>query len=112
MAANGTGAHGYSAIFNFAKGAVDERLQTLLKEFDGPAACVIKHHNPCGCALGDTLFEAFVDAHAGDPLSAFGGVIGFNREVDAKTAAEIAGPDRFVEAVVAPAFSLWPAGPL
>jgi len=77
----------------------------IVKEFDEPAACIVKHHNPCGTAIGKTLLSAFVEAHAGDPLSAFGGVIGVNRELDAETADEMAKPDRFIEAVVAPSFS-------
>lgn len=77
----------------------------IVKEFDEPSACIVKHHNPCGCAIGKNLLEAFNLAHAGDPLSAFGGVIGFNRDVDAQTAAEIAQPNRFIEAIVAPGFT-------
>src|SRR5204862_2133858 len=55
----------------------------LVREFSSPAAAVIKHNNPCGCAVGSTLEEAFRKAYEGDPVSAFGGVISFNREVDA-----------------------------
>lgn len=78
----------------------------IVKDFAEPCACVIKHNNPCGCAVhDDDLLEAFKQAHAGDPLSAFGGVIGLNRKVDARVAAEIAAPDRFVEAIVAPLFA-------
>ena len=51
-----------------------------------PAAVVIKHNNPCGCALGQTLAEAFAKAYAGDPVSAFGSIVGFNRPLDAATA--------------------------
>ena len=54
----------------------------LAREFVEPAAVVIKHSNPCGAAVGVTLAEAFKKAHEGDPLSAYGGVLGFNREVD------------------------------
>lgn len=77
----------------------------IVKEFEESGACIVKHHNPCGCAIGKDLLDAFKQAHSGDPLSAFGGVIGLNREVDAKTAAEIAQPDRFIEAIVAPKFT-------
>jgi phosphoribosylaminoimidazolecarboxamide formyltransferase/IMP cyclohydrolase len=77
----------------------------LVREFDQPAAVVIKHNNPCGAATAATLAEAFQRAHDGDPLSAFGGVLGFNREVDAATAERIAEPNRFVEAIIAPGFS-------
>jgi phosphoribosylaminoimidazolecarboxamide formyltransferase/IMP cyclohydrolase len=77
----------------------------LVREFAGPAAVVIKHNNPCGAAVGVTLAEAFARAHDGDPLSAFGGVLGFNREVDEPTATQITEPNRFVECVIAPGYS-------
>ncbi len=67
-----------------------------------PAAVVIKHNNPCGCALGQTLSEAFAKAYAGDPVSAFGSIVGFNRPLDAATAEQMSQPDRFIEAVIAP----------
>lgn len=70
---------------------------------DPPAAAIIKHTNPCGCALGDTLAEAYRRAFEADPVSAFGGVIALNRQVDGETARELA--KTFVEAIAAPAFS-------
>ncbi|HEX4069978.1 MAG TPA: bifunctional phosphoribosylaminoimidazolecarboxamide formyltransferase/IMP cyclohydrolase [Planctomycetaceae bacterium] len=76
----------------------------LVREFTDPAAVVIKHNNPCGCALGKTLAEAFGKAHAGDPVSAFGSVVGFNRPLDAATAELMTLPDRFIEAVIAPSY--------
>ena len=76
----------------------------LAREFTDPAAVVIKHNNPCGCALGKTLSEAFDKAHAGDPVSAFGSVVGFNRPLDAATAELMTLPDRFIEAVIAPSY--------
>jgi phosphoribosylaminoimidazolecarboxamide formyltransferase/IMP cyclohydrolase len=77
----------------------------LAREFSEPAAIVIKHNNPCGAAIGRTLEEAYRKAYAGDPLSAYGGVLGFNREVDEATAREATEPNRFVECVIAPGFS-------
>jgi len=77
----------------------------LVREFAEPAAVVIKHNNPCGAALGSTLEEAFRKAYEGDPLSAYGGVLGFNREVEAATAQQITEPNRFVECIIAPGFS-------
>jgi phosphoribosylaminoimidazolecarboxamide formyltransferase/IMP cyclohydrolase len=77
----------------------------LVREFAQPAAVVIKHNNPCGAAVADTLEEAFRKAFEGDPLSAYGGVLGFNRVVDEATAIQISEPNRFVECVVAPDFS-------
>ncbi|MEO8659256.1 MAG: bifunctional phosphoribosylaminoimidazolecarboxamide formyltransferase/IMP cyclohydrolase [Bryobacteraceae bacterium] len=75
----------------------------LILEFDGPAAAIIKHTNPCGCAEQATLAEAYRKAYEADPISAFGGVLAFNRELDGETAAEVA--KLFVEAVAAPGYS-------
>ncbi|MEW5762141.1 MAG: bifunctional phosphoribosylaminoimidazolecarboxamide formyltransferase/IMP cyclohydrolase [Bacillota bacterium] len=75
----------------------------LVREFVEPAAVVVKHTNPCGAATAATLAEAYRKAFAGDPVSAFGGIVALNREVDGETAAAMAGI--FLEAVIAPAFS-------
>ena len=75
----------------------------LIWEFENPAAAIIKHTNPCGCAEQESLAEAYRRALACDPVSAFGSVIAFNREVDGATAAAVA--ELFVEAVVAPSFA-------
>ena len=75
----------------------------LVQEFNEPAAIIMKHTNPCGAATGATILEAYIKALACDPVSAFGGVIGINREVDAAAAEEIA--KLFVEAIAAPSFS-------
>ena len=75
----------------------------LASEFDQTAVAIIKHTNPCGVGLGATVAEAYTRALAADPVSAFGGVIGVNREVDGAAAAEIA--KLFVEAIVAPGFT-------
>jgi phosphoribosylaminoimidazolecarboxamide formyltransferase/IMP cyclohydrolase len=75
----------------------------LALEFDAPAAAIIKHTNPCGCAEAGTPAEAYRRAYECDPVSAYGGVLAFNREVDEETAREIA--KTFVEAIVAPEFS-------
>jgi phosphoribosylaminoimidazolecarboxamide formyltransferase/IMP cyclohydrolase len=77
----------------------------LVREFHGPAACVIKHNNPCGAAFGESLAEAFQRAYEGDPVSAFGGILAFNRELDDATATLITEPNRFVEAIIAPAYN-------
>jgi phosphoribosylaminoimidazolecarboxamide formyltransferase/IMP cyclohydrolase len=77
----------------------------LVREFGQPAAAVIKHNNPCGAAVAATLAEAFRRAYEGDPLSAYGGVIAFNREVDEATAMQLTEPNRFIECIVAPGFS-------
>jgi phosphoribosylaminoimidazolecarboxamide formyltransferase/IMP cyclohydrolase len=72
-------------------------------ESDPAAVIIMKHTNPCGAATGSTILEAYTKALACDPVSAFGGVIGVNREVDGEAAAEIA--KLFVEAIAAPGFS-------
>lgn len=76
----------------------------IVRAFDQPAAVVIKHNNPCGAAVGQSLADAAKRALDGDPQSAFGGVIGFNREVDAATAELLSTPGLFIEAIVAPDF--------
>src|ERR1700678_4245890 len=77
----------------------------LVGEFGGEdaAVAIIKHTNPCGAATGATVLEAYRRALEADPVSAFGGVIGINREVDAEAAEEIA--KLLVEAIVAPSFT-------
>ena len=73
----------------------------LVGEFELPACAIIKHNNPCGCAVGGTAVEAYRRAFASDPLSAFGGVICLNRTVDAALAEALS--NQFVEVVIAPA---------
>jgi len=78
----------------------------LVKEFkDIPAAAVIKHANPCGMGVGSTLLEAYQKAYAGDPLSAYGGIVALNREVTGEVATEIARKDSFIEVVIAPGYT-------
>jgi phosphoribosylaminoimidazolecarboxamide formyltransferase/IMP cyclohydrolase len=76
---------------------------SAVSSFTPPTAVIIKHTNPCGLACGDTLLDAYKRAHAGDPISAYGGIIGFNREVDEATAAEL--NQLFYEAIIAPSYS-------
>lgn len=75
----------------------------LVREFEQPAAVVIKHTNPCGTAIGNTLVEAYKKAFDADAVSAFGGIVGLNREVDKATAEELSKP--FLEAIIAPSFA-------
>ena len=72
-----------------------------VRAFAEPACVIVKHANPCGAALGETLSEAYEHAYATDPTSAFGGIIAFNRPLDAATAELIVGR-QFVEVIVAP----------
>jgi phosphoribosylaminoimidazolecarboxamide formyltransferase/IMP cyclohydrolase len=75
----------------------------LAADFDQPASAIIKHTNPCGCAEADSLVESYRRSFEADPVSAFGGVLAFNRTVDGETAAEIA--KTFIEAIVAPDYA-------
>ncbi len=75
----------------------------LVKEFERTAAVIVKHNNPCGAATGETPVDAYRKARDCDPVSAFGGVIAFNRMVDLDTARELAAT--FVEVVVAPEYA-------
>ncbi|MFH1258265.1 MAG: bifunctional phosphoribosylaminoimidazolecarboxamide formyltransferase/IMP cyclohydrolase, partial [Elusimicrobiota bacterium] len=79
-----------------------EAAYSLVQEFSGPACIIVKHNNPCGAAEGKSLLEAYQNALACDPVSAFGGVIGFNRPVDNLTAIEL--DKLFVECVIAPEY--------
>ncbi len=75
----------------------------LVAEFEQPAAAIIKHATPCGAAVGATLAEAYASARACDPVSVFGGIVAFNREMDEPTAQAMTG--LFTEAVIAPTYS-------
>jgi phosphoribosylaminoimidazolecarboxamide formyltransferase/IMP cyclohydrolase len=74
----------------------------LVTELEEPACVIIKHTNPCGTGLGANPLEAYERAWAGDPVSAFGGIVAFNHRLDAVTARRIA--EVFVEAVIAPGY--------
>jgi phosphoribosylaminoimidazolecarboxamide formyltransferase/IMP cyclohydrolase len=82
----------------------------LVREFDRPAAAIIKHTNPCGCGVADALVDAYQKAREGElppfnpPGSRFGGVIAFNRAVDAATAEAVIAPKSFYHAIIAPEF--------
>jgi len=80
-----------------------EAARSLVAEFREPAAVIIKHNNPCGTAEQATLVDAYLKALACDPVSAFGGVLAFNRMVDAATAEQVA--KLFVECIAAPGFA-------
>ena len=84
--------------YNDADGALG-----LIEEFDEPAAAVIKHTNPAGCATADDLATAYERALATDPMSAFGGIVALNRECDTATAEQVI--DSYKEVVVAPDYT-------
>jgi len=99
--------HGKALSFNNILDMEGARL--VVAEFDEPAAAVIKHSNPCGAALGTDPLDAYQRALACDPLSSFGGIVAFNRPVDAAMAAELKKifaelKKIFLEAIIAPGF--------
>ena len=104
--AHGMGAlkqlHGKELSYN---NIVDmEAAWNMVWEFINPAACIIKHTNPCGAATAATLHDAYVNAYEADSVSAFGGIVALNREVDAATAEEMS--KIFLEVIMAPAFTI------
>lgn len=93
--------HGKELSFN---NIVDtEAAYAIVADFEVPAAAVIKHTNPCGTGTGKTITEAYCKAYESDPVSAYGGIVALNREVDVATAEEIA--KIFVEVIIAPSFT-------
>lgn len=93
--------HGKELSFNNindANGALE-----ALKEFEEPAVVAVKHANPCGVAVGNTIYEAYCKAYEADPISIFGGIVAANRTIDRETAEEI--HKIFVEIVIAPDFT-------
>lgn len=100
-AAESMGAGGKELSFNNLVD-VDAALEAV-RELDEPAAVVVKHTNPCGVAVGPDLVTAYRAAREADPVSAFGGIVALNREVDAATARALA--ETFLECIVAPGFA-------
>jgi len=82
---------------------LDCALRTV-RSFAEPAACILKHNNPCGAAIAQDLAVAFERAYQGDPVSAFGGIVGLNRPLDRPAAECMCQPGRFLEAILAPGF--------
>jgi len=80
-----------------------DAARALLREFAVPACSIVKHANPCGAALASDVEEAYDKAYSGDPVSAYGGVIAFNRRVEAPLAEKLAA--QFVEALIAPEYT-------
>ncbi|KOP71300.1 bifunctional phosphoribosylaminoimidazolecarboxamide formyltransferase/IMP cyclohydrolase [Cytobacillus solani] len=99
--ANAEQLHGKELSYNNINDA-DAALQ-IVKEFTEPAAVAVKHMNPCGIGSGTTVYDAFSKAFAADPVSIFGGIIAFNREVDEETARKLY--EIFLEIIIAPAFT-------
>lgn len=99
--ANGQQLHGKELSYNNIVD-VDAAWQIVNEFTNRPAAVIIKHTNPCGAAIGQSLTEAYQRAYAADSVSAFGGIVALNRPVDKATAEEMV--KTFLEAIVAPAF--------
>jgi phosphoribosylaminoimidazolecarboxamide formyltransferase / IMP cyclohydrolase len=99
--ADSLGAGGKELSFNNLVD-VDAALDAV-QEFERPAAVVVKHSNPCGVAIGKTVAEAYREAREADALSAFGGIVALNREVDEAAAKVLA--ETFVECIAAPSFT-------
>ena len=93
--------HGKELSYNNIHDA-DAALQ-IVKEFEEPAAVAVKHMNPCGVGIGESAAAAFAKAYEADPTSIFGGIIAFNREVDADTANQLR--EIFLEIIIAPSFT-------
>lgn len=93
--------HGKELSYNNIQDA-NAALQ-IIKEFKQPAAVAVKHMNPCGVGVGETIAEAFNEAYEADSTSIFGGIVALNREVDAQTAEKLA--SIFLEIIIAPSFS-------
>lgn len=99
--ANAKQVHGKELSYNNIQDA-NAAIQ-IVKEFNQPAAVAVKHMNPCGVGVGETIAEAFNKAYEADPVSIFGGIIALNREVDAETAEKLSGI--FLEIIIAPSFT-------
>ncbi|MBP2630110.1 MAG: Bifunctional purine biosynthesis protein purH [Firmicutes bacterium] len=98
--ANAKQLHGKELSFN---NIVDiEAAYNIVAEFEEPAVAIIKHTNPCGTGIGQSISEAYTKAYEADPVSAFGGIVALNRTVDKKTAEQMS--KLFIEVVIAPAF--------
>lgn len=93
--------HGKELSFNNVNDA--SAALEIVSEFDEPAAVAVKHTNPCGVAIGETLLEAYRKAHDADPTSIFGGIVALNRTVEADVAEELA--KIFLEVIIAPDFT-------
>ncbi len=100
--ATATQLHGKELSYNNI--ADTDAALECVKQFDRPACVIVKHANPCGVALADDIETAYQRAYATDPTSAFGGIIAFNRELDAATAEAIISR-QFVEVIIAPQIS-------
>ncbi len=100
--ANADQLHGKELSYNNIQDA-NAALEIVLEFDQQPAAVAVKHMNPCGVGIGDTIEHAFRKAYDADPVSIFGGIVALNREVDAATASLL--KEIFLEIIIAPSFS-------
>ncbi len=101
--ADATLVSGLELSFNNIQDA--DAAMRVVMEFERTACAIIKHTNPCGCALAETQVEAFRRAKAGDPVSAFGGIVAFNAELDDETAVALCEKNQKWDIILAPSFS-------
>lgn len=99
--ANASKLHGKELSYNNFLDA--QAAWSLVSEFSEPSVVIVKHNNPCGVSLGETLVSAYIQARDTDPVSSFGGVVATNRPVDLETAQEMS--KIFLEVVIAPGFT-------
>lgn len=99
--AYGTQLHGKELSYNNINDA--DAALLIVRDFEQPAAVAVKHMNPCGVGVGETLAEAFKKAYEADSTSIFGGIIALNREVDLETSMML--KDIFLEIIIAPSFA-------
>ncbi|GEL78025.1 bifunctional phosphoribosylaminoimidazolecarboxamide formyltransferase/IMP cyclohydrolase [Tenuibacillus multivorans] len=93
--------HGKALSYNNIQDA--DTALSIIKDFDEPTAVAVKHMNPCGVGIGNTLFDAFTRAYAADPVSIFGGIVALNRVVDVDVAGKLS--SIFLEIIIAPQFT-------
>ncbi|MCE7792574.1 bifunctional phosphoribosylaminoimidazolecarboxamide formyltransferase/IMP cyclohydrolase [Salipaludibacillus sp. CUR1] len=93
--------HGKELSYNNINDA--DAALAVIRDFNGPAVAAIKHMNPCGVGIGETIYDAFIKAYEADSTSIFGGIIACNREVDKETALKM--KEIFLEIIIAPSFS-------
>lgn len=93
--------HGKELSYNNINDA--DAALAIVKEFNGPAVVAVKHMNPCGVGIGETVSEAYDKAYEADPTSIFGGIIAANREIDGETAMKL--KEIFLEIIIAPSFT-------
>lgn len=93
--------HGKELSYNNINDA--DAALSIVRDFKDPTVAAVKHMNPCGVGIGETVFDAFTKAYEADPLSIFGGIIASNREIDGQTAEKM--KEIFLEIIIAPSFT-------